>query len=69
MAKKGVTRRKLLATAAGMGSFAIVGRARAVAPYKPSDSLLNAARREGKFVSYRLASPFAAELLEDVAGE
>src|SRR2546423_12791078 len=52
MKRKELTRRKLLAAAAGIGSFAIVGRARAAAPYKPSDSLLDAARREGKFTLY-----------------
>ncbi|MEA2874540.1 MAG: iron(III) transport system substrate-binding protein, partial [Hyphomicrobiales bacterium] len=52
MIKKGLTRRKLLASAAGIGSFAIVGRPRAATPYKPSDSLLEAARREGKFLLY-----------------
>ena len=52
MIGKGLTRRKLLASAAGIGSFAIVGRPRAATPYKPSDSLLEAARREGKFLLY-----------------
>src|SRR4051812_6604420 len=52
MIRKGVTRRKLLASAAGVGSFAIIGRARAATPYQPSDSLLDAARKEGKFILY-----------------
>src|SRR5260221_139336 len=50
--RKGLTRRKLLASAAGIGSLAIIGRTRAATPYKPSDSLLEAARREGKFLLY-----------------
>src|SRR5947209_710079 len=52
MIGKGVSRRKILTSAAGIGSLAIIGRARAAAPYKPSDSLLEAARREGKFLLY-----------------
>src|SRR5215213_11247607 len=47
-----VTRRQALRAAAGVGSFAIVGRARAATPYKPSDSLIDAARKEGKFILY-----------------
>src|SRR5215470_16820464 len=47
-----LTRRKVLASAAAFGTFAIIGRARAVTPYKPSDSLLDAARKEGKFLLY-----------------
>src|ERR1044072_6711059 len=46
------TRRNVLASAAGLGTFAIVGRAKAAAPYKPSDSLLEAARKEGRFILY-----------------
>ena len=42
-----LTRRQTLRAAAALGSFTIVGRARAVTPYKPSDSLLDAARKEG----------------------
>jgi iron(III) transport system substrate-binding protein len=52
MVRKRITRRRLLAAAAGIGSFAIIGRTRAATPYKPSDSLLDAARREGKFTLY-----------------
>src|SRR5438128_2377688 len=52
MKKKGPTRRKLLASAAGVGSFAIIGRPRAATPYKPSDSLIDAAKKEGKFTLY-----------------
>src|SRR3954463_1652177 len=52
MRRKGITRRKFLASAAGVGSFAIIGRPRAATPYKPSDSLIDAARREGKFTLY-----------------
>jgi iron(III) transport system substrate-binding protein len=52
MTRKGLTRRKLLAAGAGIGSFAIVGRPRAAAPYKPSDSLIDAAKKEGKFLLY-----------------
>ena len=52
MKRKGLTRRRLLATAAGIGSFAIIGRVRAATAYKPSDSLLDAARKEGKFTLY-----------------
>ena len=52
MTRKGLTRRKLLAGAAGIGSFAIIGRPRAATPYKPSDSLIDAAKKEGKFLLY-----------------
>src|SRR4051812_21833471 len=52
MRRKGITRRKFLASAAGVGSFAIIGRARAAMPYKPSDSLIDAAKKEGKFTLY-----------------
>src|SRR5205085_6117582 len=52
MIGKGVTRRRLLATATGIGSFAIIGRARAATPYQPSDNLLDAARKEGRFTLY-----------------
>src|SRR4051812_38575968 len=52
MKRKGLTRRKFLASAAGIGSFAIIGRPRAATPYTPSDSLLEAARKEGKFTLY-----------------
>ena len=52
MRRKGITRRKFLAWAAGVGSFAIIGRARAAMPYKPSDSLIDAAKKEGKFTLY-----------------
>src|SRR4051794_18299864 len=52
MRRKGITRRKFLASAAGVGSFAIIGRARAATPYKPSDSLIDAAKKEGKFTLY-----------------
>ena len=52
MIRKRLTRRKLLASAAAIGSFAIIGRASAATPYKPSDSLVEAARKEGKFVLY-----------------
>jgi iron(III) transport system substrate-binding protein len=50
--RKRLTRRKLLASAACIGSFAIIGRTRAAAPYKPSDSLIDAAKKEGKFILY-----------------
>src|ERR1043165_6495663 len=52
MKSKGLSRRKLLASAAGVGSFAIIGRPRAATPYQPSDSLLDAAKKEGKFTLY-----------------
>ena len=52
MRRKGITRRKFLAWAAGVGSFAIIGRPRAATPYKPSDSLIDAAKKEGKFTLY-----------------
>jgi iron(III) transport system substrate-binding protein len=48
----GLTRRRVLRAGAGLGTFAIVGRARAAAPYRPSDSLIEAARKEGKFILY-----------------
>ncbi len=47
-----VTRRQTLRAAAALGSFTIIGRARAATPYKPSDSLVEAARKEGKFLLY-----------------
>src|SRR3954470_697306 len=52
MRRKGITRRKFLASAAGVGSFALIGRTRAATPYKPSDSLIDAARKEGRFTLY-----------------
>ena len=42
----------MLAGAAGIGSFAIIGRPHAATPYKPSDSLIDAAKKEGKFLLY-----------------
>src|SRR3954452_16702860 len=52
MSRKGPTRRKLLASAAGVGSFAIIGGLRAATPDKPPHSLLHAAEKEGKFTLY-----------------
>src|SRR5436305_1841792 len=52
MRRKGITRRKFLASAAGVGSFAIIGRPCAATPYTPSDSLIDAAKKEGKFTLY-----------------
>ena len=52
MTRSGITRRRALASAAALGSFAIIGRARAATPYKPTDSLVEAARKEGKFILY-----------------
>ena len=39
-------------TAARLGAFAIIGRTRAATPFKPSDSLVEAAQKEGKFILY-----------------
>src|SRR4051812_3298922 len=47
-----MTRRQTLRAAAALGSFAIVGRASAAKPFKPNDSLVEAARREGRIVLY-----------------
>src|SRR6266850_5283761 len=52
MIRSKLTRRKVLASAAAFGSFAIIGRASAAKPFKPSDSLVEAARKEGKIVLY-----------------
>ena len=52
MIRTGLTRRRLLRAGAGLGTFAIIGRARAATPYKPSDSLVEAARKEGRFLLY-----------------
>ena len=49
---RGLTRRQTLRAAAGLGTFAIIGRAQAARPFKPTDSLVEAARREGKIVLY-----------------
>src|ERR1044072_6614849 len=46
------TRRKVLESGAGLGTSALVGRARASTTYKPSDSLLESARKEGRFILY-----------------
>jgi len=52
MIDSGLTRRHALRAAAALGSFAIIGRARAAKPFTPSDSLVEAARKEGKIVLY-----------------
>ena len=52
MIRTGLTRRRLLRAGAGLGTFAIIGRTKAATPYKPSDSLVDAARKEGRFVLY-----------------
>ncbi|HWP15405.1 MAG TPA: hypothetical protein VNM46_07245, partial [Xanthobacteraceae bacterium] len=52
MARSKWSRRKVLASAAGLGTFAIVGRTRAAVSYKPSDSLIDAAKKEGRFTLY-----------------
>jgi len=52
MIRTGLTRRRALGTAAAFGTFAIIGRAKAAKPFKPADSLVEAARREGKIVLY-----------------
>src|SRR5687768_13220055 len=50
MIRTGLTRRRALASAAAFGTFAIIGRAQAAKPFKPADSLVEAARKEGKIV-------------------
>ena len=52
MIRTGLTRRRALGTAAAFGTFAIIGRAQAARPFKPADSLVEAARKEGKIVLY-----------------
>jgi iron(III) transport system substrate-binding protein len=52
MIRSGITRRRALASAAALGTFAIIGRASAAKPFKPSDSLVEAARKEGRIVLY-----------------
>ena len=52
MIRTGLTRRRALASAAAFGTFAIIGRAHAAKPFKPADSLVEAARKEGKIVIY-----------------
>ena len=52
MIRSRLTRRQALRAAAALGSFAIVGRARAARPFTPSDSLVEAARKEGKLTLY-----------------
>jgi iron(III) transport system substrate-binding protein len=52
MIKSGLTRRRALRVAATLGSFAIVRRARAAKPFTPADSLVEAARKEGKITLY-----------------
>src|SRR4051812_41646490 len=47
-----LTRRQALGAAAGLGSLAMVGGARAAKPFTPADSLVEAARREGRIVLY-----------------
>jgi iron(III) transport system substrate-binding protein len=50
--RTGITRRATLRAAAALGSFAIIGGARAARPYAPSDSLVDAAKKEGRFTLY-----------------
>ena len=52
MIKSGLTRRRALRAAAALGSFAIIGPARAAKSFTPSNSLLEAARKEGKITLY-----------------
>src|SRR5437764_5832078 len=52
MIRSGLTRRAALRAGAALGSFAVVGRASAAKPFSPPDSLVEAARREGKIVLY-----------------
>jgi iron(III) transport system substrate-binding protein len=52
MIRTGLTRRRVLRTAAAFGTFAIIGRAQAAKPFQPTDSLVEAARKEGKIVLY-----------------
>ncbi|MEN3386041.1 MAG: iron(III) transport system substrate-binding protein [Hyphomicrobiales bacterium] len=52
MTQTGLTRRQALHAGAALGSLAIVGPARAAKPFTPSDSLLEAARKEGKITLY-----------------
>jgi iron(III) transport system substrate-binding protein len=52
MIKSGLTRRQALHAGAALASFAVIGPARAAKPFTPSDSLLEAARREGKITLY-----------------
>ena len=52
MTKPILTRRQALATTAALGSFAILGRARAAQTFQPSAALVEAARKEGRVVVY-----------------
>src|SRR5437762_12985441 len=47
-----LTRRTLVASAAGIAGAAMIGRASAAQPFTPRDGLVEAARREGKLVFY-----------------
>ncbi len=52
MTQTGLTRRQALQAGAALGSFAITGPARAAKPFTPSESLVEAARKEGKITLY-----------------
>src|SRR5262245_17085867 len=52
MIRTGLNRRQALCAAAGLGTFAIIGRAQAATSFRPADSLVEAARKEGKITLY-----------------
>jgi iron(III) transport system substrate-binding protein len=65
MTKPTLTRRRALATAAAIGSFAITGRVRA-AKFSPAESLVDAARKEGRVVVYTASF---TEVMQEVVND
>ena len=64
MIRKTLTRRRALAAAAAIGTFAITGRARAA--FQPSATLLEAARKEGRVVVYTASF---TEVIQEVVND
>ena len=64
MTRKTLTRRQALAATAAIGSFAIVGRARAA--FQPAATLLEAARKEGRVVVYTASF---TEVMQEVVND
>jgi iron(III) transport system substrate-binding protein len=65
MTKLSLTRRRVLATTAAIGSFAIVGRAHS-AKFQPAATLVEAARKEGRVVVYTASF---TEVMQEVVND
>ena len=67
MTRPTLTRRQALAATAALGSFAIIGRARAaVKPFQPAPALVEAARKEGRVVVYTASF---TEVMQEVVND